>query len=61
MNEVTLKLETIIVEPKSIKTNFTHTIGEFEFGMSESAYRWYIRKYKNNRFIKRLKNKTNGS
>lgn len=57
MNEITLKLETKIVECKSIKTDFAYVIEDPVIGMSESAYRWFIRKHKNNNFVKKLKNR----
>ena len=58
MNEVTLKLETINVESKSIKTRFTYVIGEPVFGMSKSVYNRFIRKHKNTNLVKKLKNRS---
>lgn len=58
MNEVSLKLETRVVEAKTIQTRFKVIIGEPIFGMSQSAYNWYITKIKNENFISRLKNRS---
>jgi hypothetical protein len=58
MNEITLKLETINVESKSIKTRFAYVIGEPVFGMSKSAYNRFFRKHKNTNLVKRLKNRS---
>jgi hypothetical protein len=58
MNEISLKLETRVVEAKTISTRFKIVVGEPVFGMSQSAYNWFITKIKNENFVSRLKNRS---
>lgn len=56
MNEITLKLESRIVEGgQLINARFKYVVGDPIFGMPKSVYKWYIRKHKNYNFVKRLK------
>lgn len=55
MNEIPVKIETKIVETKIRKIEYTLSVGEPVFIMSNSVYNWYVRKYKNQNFVKRLK------
>jgi len=58
MNEINLKLETKQVQSKSIKTRFTLTYGEPEFGMCDSALKWFLNRFKTKNMVNRLKNRS---
>ena len=59
MDDIFLKLETRIVETKirPLRTQYSLVTDEPIFGMSVSAYKWYIVRIKNENLIKRLKGK----
>ena len=58
MNEISLKLETRVVETKIIQARFKVIADEPIFAMSKSAYNWYIAKIKNQNLVNRLKNRS---
>ena len=55
MNEINLKLETKVIESKSITVSWKWVMGEPEFEMSHIAYAWFVSRDKTINLIKRLK------
>lgn len=54
---IELEIETKEVECRVIKTDFTWVVEEPTFGMSKSAYNWYVQKFKVSNLVNRLKRK----
>jgi hypothetical protein len=54
MNELNLKIKTVQVESKSIKTRFKITYEDPVFGMSDSARKWFLDRIKTKNMVRRL-------